>query len=73
MPLWAGSAAAPTHQGRGGNAATEDLVYMLTEMGIETGVALEPLMDAADLLERLVGHPLNTRIERSLLADSGLR
>src|SRR4029453_711390 len=54
-------------------AATEDLVYMLTEMGIETGVALEPLMDAADLLERLVGHPLNTRIERSLLADSGLR
>jgi hypothetical protein len=30
-------------------------------------------MDAAALLERLVGHPLNTRIERSLLADSGLR
>ena len=46
---------------------------MLTEMQIESGVALEPLMEAADLLERLVGHPLNTRIERSLLADSGLR
>jgi hypothetical protein len=46
---------------------------MLTEMGIETGVALEPLMDAADPVERLVGHPLNTRIERSLLADSGVR
>ena len=59
--------------GAGGIAASEDLVYMLTEMGIETGVALEPLMDAAALLERLVGHPLNTRIERSLLADSGLR
>ena len=43
---------------------------MRTEMGIDTGVALEPLMDAADLLERLVGH---TRIGRSLLADSGLR
>jgi hypothetical protein len=25
----------------------------------------------ADLLERLVGHPLNTRIERPLLADPG--
>ena len=47
------------------------LVYMLTEMGIETGVALEPLMDAADLLERLVDHPLNTQIERTLLADPG--
>jgi hydroxymethylglutaryl-CoA lyase len=68
-----GLGGSPNAPGAGGNAATEDLVYMLTEMGIETGVALEPLMDAAALLERLVGHPLNTRIERSLLADSGLR
>ena len=42
---------------------------MLARMGIETGVDLGSLMDAADLLERLVGHPLNTRIERPLLAD----
>jgi hydroxymethylglutaryl-CoA lyase len=68
-----GLGGSPNAPGAGGNAATEDLVHMLTEMGIETGVALEPLMDAADLLERLVGHPLNTRIERSLLADSGVR
>lgn len=44
---------------------------MLTQMGIETGVDLESLMDAADLLERLVDHPLNTQIERTLLADPG--
>jgi isopropylmalate/homocitrate/citramalate synthase len=44
---------------------------MLAQMGVETGVDLERLMDAADLLERLVGHPLNTRIERPLLADPG--
>jgi isopropylmalate/homocitrate/citramalate synthase len=44
------------------------VVYMLAEMGIETGVDFEALMDAAELLERLLGHPLNTRIERSLLA-----
>lgn len=31
------------------------------------------LMNAADLLERLVGHPLYTRIERSLLADAAVR
>ena len=66
-----GLGGSPNAPGAGGNAATEDLVYMLAQMGIETGVDLEPLMDAADLLERLVGHPLNTRIARPLLADPG--
>jgi hydroxymethylglutaryl-CoA lyase len=65
-----GLGGSPYAPGAGGNAATEDLVYMLAEMGIETGVDLERLMDAADLLERLVDHPLNTRIERSLLAGT---
>ena len=57
----------------GGNVATEDLVYMLAEMGIETGIDLDVLMDASDLIGRLVDHPLPTRIERSLLgaAKSG--
>ncbi|MBA2511041.1 MAG: hydroxymethylglutaryl-CoA lyase [Rubrobacteraceae bacterium] len=64
-----GLGGSPNAPGAGGNAATEDLVYMLAQMGIETGVDLGRLMDAADLLERLVGHPLNTRIERPLLAD----
>lgn len=58
----------PNAPGAGGNVATEDLVYMLAEMGIETGIDLEALMDASDLMERLVGHPLSARIERSLLA-----
>ena len=66
-----GLGGSPNAPGAGGNAATEDLVYMLTQMGIETGVDLEPLMDAAALLGHLVGHPLNTRIERPLLADPG--
>jgi hydroxymethylglutaryl-CoA lyase len=63
-----GLGGSPNAPGAGGNAATEDVVYMLAEMGIETGVDFEALMDAAELLERLLGHPLNTRIERSLLA-----
>lgn len=64
-----GLGGSPNAPGAGGNAATEDLVYMLAQMGIETGVDLGRLMDAADLLECLVGHPLNTRIGRPLLAD----
>lgn len=62
-----GLGGSPYAPNAGGNVATEDLVYMLTEMGIETGIDLAPLMDASGLIERLVGHPLSTRINRSLL------
>ena len=37
---------------------TEDLVNLLHELGIETGVDLAKLIDAALLAERVVGHPL---------------
>ena len=66
-----GLGGSPYAPGAGGNVATEDLVYMLTEMGIQTGVDLTTLMDASDLIERLVGHPVPTKIDRSLLAAPG--
>lgn len=65
-----GLGGSPYAPGAGGNVATEDLVYMFAEMGIETGIDLDRLMDASDLIERLVGHSLSTRINRSLL-DAG--
>ena len=37
----------PNAKGASGNAATEDLVHMLHEMGIETGVVLERLIESA--------------------------
>jgi hydroxymethylglutaryl-CoA lyase len=46
------------HAGAAGNVCTEDLVFMLQEMGIETGVDLERLIEAARLAETVVGHPL---------------
>ncbi|MBV9569461.1 MAG: hydroxymethylglutaryl-CoA lyase [Hyphomicrobiales bacterium] len=46
------------HKGAAGNVCTEDLVFMLHEMGIETGVDLPRLIDAAELAEEIVGHPL---------------
>lgn len=66
-----GLGGSPYAPSAGGNVATEDLVYMFTEMGIETGIDLEPLMDASGLIERLIGHPLSTRINRSLLTTPG--
>jgi hydroxymethylglutaryl-CoA lyase len=46
------------HGGAAGNVCTEDLVFMCEEMGIETGLDLEALIDCARLAEDVVGHPL---------------
>jgi hydroxymethylglutaryl-CoA lyase len=46
------------HQGAAGNVCTEDLVFMCEEMGLETGVDLERLIEVAKLAEAIVGHPL---------------
>ena len=46
------------HAGAAGNVCSEDLVFMCEEMGIETGIDLEKLIEAARLAEDIVGHPL---------------
>jgi hydroxymethylglutaryl-CoA lyase len=57
----------PFAPGTAGNVATEDLVYMLSEMGIKTGIDLERLLDAANLVTQLVKHPVRARINSSLV------
>jgi hydroxymethylglutaryl-CoA lyase len=46
------------HAGAAGNVCTEDLVFMCQEMGIETGIDLDALIECARLAEDVVGHPL---------------
>jgi hydroxymethylglutaryl-CoA lyase len=46
------------HRSAAGNVCTEDLVFMCEELGIDTGVDLEKLVEAARLAEDVVGHPL---------------
>jgi hydroxymethylglutaryl-CoA lyase len=46
------------HRSAAGNVCTEDIVFMCEEMGIDTGVDLEKLVEAARLAEDVVGHPL---------------
>jgi hydroxymethylglutaryl-CoA lyase len=46
------------HAGAAGNVCTEDLVFMCEEMGIDTGVDLDRLIESARLAEEIVGHPL---------------
>jgi hydroxymethylglutaryl-CoA lyase len=45
-----------------GNICTEDMVFLCHEMGIETGVNLEALVEAAQLAERIIGRPLAGRL-----------
>jgi hydroxymethylglutaryl-CoA lyase len=50
----------PVPAGATGNVATEDLVGMLREMGIETGVDLDALVDVARDVQRLLGRRLGS-------------
>jgi hydroxymethylglutaryl-CoA lyase len=50
----------PVPAGATGNIATEDLVSMLHEMGISTGVDLGALLDAAREVQRVLGRPLGS-------------
>jgi isopropylmalate/homocitrate/citramalate synthase len=51
----------PYAKGASGNLATEDLLYMLHEMGFSSGVDLEKVCLASDLLERALSVPLPSR------------
>jgi hydroxymethylglutaryl-CoA lyase len=50
----------PVPAGATGNIATEDLVSMLHEMGIATGIDLDRLLDAAREAQRMLGRPLGS-------------
>jgi hydroxymethylglutaryl-CoA lyase len=50
----------PVPAGATGNIASEDLVSMLHEMGIQTGISLEALLDAARAVREVLGRPLGS-------------
>ncbi|HEX7666553.1 MAG TPA: hydroxymethylglutaryl-CoA lyase [Polyangiaceae bacterium] len=52
----------PYAPGAAGNVATEDLVYMLHGMGIETGIDLHALVAVALKAEQIVGRPLPGKV-----------
>ncbi len=58
----------PYAPGATGNVASEDLVYLLHGMGVETGVDLERLADASLLVEARLGAPLPSRVLRAVVA-----
>ena len=55
----------PYAPGASGNVATEDVVYMLDGMGIQTGIDLDELVDCARLASTLVGHEVPSKYYRA--------
>ena len=55
----------PFAPGATGNLATEDLVYVLEEEGVETGIDLETLIDVSRWLEQTLGRPVPAALTRA--------
>jgi len=55
----------PFAPGASGNIATEELVYLLDDAGISTGVDMAAVLRAAAIATELVGHPLESNLFRA--------
>ena len=64
----AGLGGCPYAKGATGNVATEDVVFMLHGMGIETGINLDALVDAGAFISEALGRPTSSRVAKALMA-----
>jgi hydroxymethylglutaryl-CoA lyase len=64
----AGLGGCPYAKGATGNVATEDVVFMLDGLGIETGIDLDRLVDAGAAITHVLGRPPVSRVARAILA-----
>ena len=63
----AGLGGCPYAKGATGNVATEDVVYMMQGMGIDTGIDLEALIDAGVFISQALGRQPNSLVARAIL------
>jgi hydroxymethylglutaryl-CoA lyase len=64
----AGLGGCPYAKGATGNVATEDVVYMLHGLGIQTGIDLDKLVDAGTFISGVLGRKPVSRVSNALLA-----
>jgi hydroxymethylglutaryl-CoA lyase len=63
----AGLGGCPYAKGATGNVATEDVVYLLQGLGIDTGIDLDLLVDAGAFISAALGRKPNSRVATALL------
>ena len=61
----AGLGGCPYAKGASGNVATEDVVYLLNGLGIETGIDLEALIGAGQQISSVLGRPTGSRVAKA--------
>ena len=66
----AGLGGCPYAKGATGNVATEDVLFMLDGLGIETGVDMGKLVDAGRYICDFLGRPTGSRVARALMAKA---
>ena len=66
----AGLGGCPYAKGASGNLATEDLVYMLNGLGVETGVSLDKLVAAGRAICKQLGKAPTSKVAQALAAKS---
>jgi hydroxymethylglutaryl-CoA lyase len=64
----AGLGGCPYAKGATGNVATEDVLFMLNGLGIQTGIDLDALVDAGAFISNVLGRPPVSRAAKALLA-----
>jgi hydroxymethylglutaryl-CoA lyase len=60
-----GTGGCPYAKGASGNVASEDVVYMLQGIGIETGIDLATLSDTGRWLAALLGHDTGSKVTKA--------
>ncbi len=65
----AGLGGCPYAKGASGNVATEDVLYMLNGLGIETGVDLDRLISAGQRICQVLGRETGSRVAKARLSD----
>jgi hydroxymethylglutaryl-CoA lyase len=64
----AGLGGCPYAKGATGNVATEDVLYLMQGLGIETGVDLDTVVDAGQFIARHLGRPAASRAGNAIAA-----
>jgi hydroxymethylglutaryl-CoA lyase len=68
----AGLGGCPYAKGATGNVATEDVLFMLNGLGIETGIDIDKLVDAGAFISQVLGRAPVSRAGKALLAKRGV-
>ncbi|KUF92662.1 hypothetical protein AM588_10003751 [Phytophthora nicotianae] len=66
----AGLGGCPYASGASGNVATEDVLYMVHGLGIQTGVDLQKVIEAGDFITNLLGRPTHSKVAQAMGSKS---